>query len=476
MVTVINFSVDNTSKVKLYHQLYTKIAESIDSGEIKSGSKLPSVRVLSEQLNISRNTVTKAYKELGNDGYLYSLVKSGFYAKKPSEPIPASVQNVSVPISDPENTDSIPTVDSIFKQHQTQSIPSEAESFSPEEFGESIIDAMVHEPEDLKEQSFSTGTTENSPSLVVYPENELEEDSNTIQSVPKTEPVLSSQKQQPVMPTGTAFEDSLLDSYRVALIEKQHLLHKSSGTFGDDSFRIAIAAFMYNFHHIDVNPKQIIIGSCIEQLLYNVLRLNSINKPYTKSFGQGLLSLATQVAEGNNVIIPTVAMAEDPDHTMRHVFMDANIQVKEIPVDDMGLSIDFLVTSGCNLAYVTPFDIPQGVEFNDCSQRREEILGWAVTAPYRYVIEFDTHTSKIQNETFKQIDKADKVIYLNSFKHLLDRAINASWMVLPKNLAEEYTSRYTTFDCTLSYLDQIALTDFITKGKLDAYLSNLEQI
>ena len=422
-MNVINFTLDQNSKVKLYHQLYTKFAQAIDEGEIKTGSKLPSVRILSDQLDISRNTVTKAYKELGNDGYLYSLAKSGFYAKKPSDTIPGTKKTVSVPIEE-DTDDSVPTVDSIFKQHQPQ-----------EELHSPLIEASIEDT-----------------------------DTKVIKSVPQT-----------VMPQGTSFEEALLDSYRVALIEKQHLLHKSSGTFGDDTFRIALASFMYSFHHVDVHPGQIIVGSCIEQLLYNVLRLHTINKPYNKSSGQGLLSLATQVAEGNNIITPSVAMAEDPDDTMKHVFIDANIQVKEIPVDEMGLNIDYLVTSGCNLAYVTPMDVPQD-SFENTEQRKEEILVWAATAPYRYIIEFDTNTSKAINETFMEKDRVEKVIYMNSFKHLLDKAINASWIVLPKNLAQEYTARYTTFDCTLSYLDQITLTDFIVKGKLEAYLSNLEQL
>ena len=54
----VNFSLDKDSKIKLYRQLYDKIVEFINTGVYKPDQKLPSIRLLSAQLDISKNTIT----------------------------------------------------------------------------------------------------------------------------------------------------------------------------------------------------------------------------------------------------------------------------------------------------------------------------------------------------------------------------------------------------------------------------------
>ena len=105
------FELDKSSKVKLYHQLYQIFVSMITKGELAQGSRLPSIRNLSEDYGISRNTVTKAYSELEKDGYIYSLSKSGFFVKNPDEIIPSEQ---SVPKTEQEDDD-IPKVDSLLR-------------------------------------------------------------------------------------------------------------------------------------------------------------------------------------------------------------------------------------------------------------------------------------------------------------------------------------------------------------------------
>ncbi|HZH61360.1 MAG TPA: PLP-dependent aminotransferase family protein [Metabacillus sp.] len=62
---------------------YSKIIEEIKlqlaDGSLVAGSKLPSVRQLSEQFSCSKNTVIKAYAELEKEHFIYSVPKSGYY-------------------------------------------------------------------------------------------------------------------------------------------------------------------------------------------------------------------------------------------------------------------------------------------------------------------------------------------------------------------------------------------------------------
>src|ERR671931_1862186 len=67
------------SKIPLYQALYTHLRAAILSGELKSGMKLPSTRALADELNISRNTVLTAYRQLLAEGYLDSSKGSGTF-------------------------------------------------------------------------------------------------------------------------------------------------------------------------------------------------------------------------------------------------------------------------------------------------------------------------------------------------------------------------------------------------------------
>ena len=80
-----SFILDKDSKIKLYRQLYNSIVEAIENNSLKSGSKLPSIRELSDSISASKNTITKAYALLEKDGYIFSIPKSGYYTKNPNE-------------------------------------------------------------------------------------------------------------------------------------------------------------------------------------------------------------------------------------------------------------------------------------------------------------------------------------------------------------------------------------------------------
>lgn len=62
----------------LYEQLYVRFVEDIMSGALKAGEKLPSTRMLAEELSVSRNTVDRAYQQLVAEGYVHAMVRSGF--------------------------------------------------------------------------------------------------------------------------------------------------------------------------------------------------------------------------------------------------------------------------------------------------------------------------------------------------------------------------------------------------------------
>jgi len=63
-------SLDNSSAVSLYRQLYEQLRAAILDGRLQSGAKLPSTRTLADELGVARNTVMGAYEQLLAEGYL----------------------------------------------------------------------------------------------------------------------------------------------------------------------------------------------------------------------------------------------------------------------------------------------------------------------------------------------------------------------------------------------------------------------
>lgn len=80
---MLNLNLTGHSPQPQYMQLYTQIRDQIRSGSIPYGVRLPSVRSLQQQLNISKTTVESAYQILLTEGYAISKPRSGLYAANP---------------------------------------------------------------------------------------------------------------------------------------------------------------------------------------------------------------------------------------------------------------------------------------------------------------------------------------------------------------------------------------------------------
>ncbi len=75
-------SIDITSSVAVYVQIENHVQFAIASGRLKPGDQLPSVRELSERLNVNPNTVAKAYRDLEVMGLLYTRRGMGVFVNR----------------------------------------------------------------------------------------------------------------------------------------------------------------------------------------------------------------------------------------------------------------------------------------------------------------------------------------------------------------------------------------------------------
>ena len=65
-----SFELDYSSGLPVWIQVKNRIAYLIGSGEYSAGDRLPTVRALAVDLDISYNTVNRAYMDLEREGYI----------------------------------------------------------------------------------------------------------------------------------------------------------------------------------------------------------------------------------------------------------------------------------------------------------------------------------------------------------------------------------------------------------------------
>ncbi|MES1954447.1 PLP-dependent aminotransferase family protein [Salinisphaera hydrothermalis] len=68
---------DRRSETPLYRQLYDRFRDNIAAGRLQPGDRVPSVRGLASELNLSRGTVELAYQVLISEGYLLARGAAG---------------------------------------------------------------------------------------------------------------------------------------------------------------------------------------------------------------------------------------------------------------------------------------------------------------------------------------------------------------------------------------------------------------
>lgn len=88
MVLQINFK----SGKPIYLQIVDQVKAAAASGTLQAGESLPSIRPLSEELRVNRNTIAKAYGELENQGVIETVAGKGCFVKHNNSPLKKEVR------------------------------------------------------------------------------------------------------------------------------------------------------------------------------------------------------------------------------------------------------------------------------------------------------------------------------------------------------------------------------------------------
>ncbi|MBQ7522215.1 MAG: GntR family transcriptional regulator [Clostridia bacterium] len=93
------FSIDYHSRQPIYEQLYDNVIHLVSLGVLTPDEQLPPVRQLAMELGINPNTVSKAYKNLENDGMIYSVVGKGSFVSGKSNITACKRQEITAKIT-----------------------------------------------------------------------------------------------------------------------------------------------------------------------------------------------------------------------------------------------------------------------------------------------------------------------------------------------------------------------------------------
>jgi GntR family transcriptional regulator len=77
------FRINQFSGIPLYIQLMEQVKHAVETGALRDGEQLPTIRKVAEDLVMNPNTVVRAYRELEHEGVVELKHGSGAYIRKP---------------------------------------------------------------------------------------------------------------------------------------------------------------------------------------------------------------------------------------------------------------------------------------------------------------------------------------------------------------------------------------------------------
>ena len=84
--------INNASPRPIYQQIIDQIKRDIALGHLNAGEKLPTVRQLAAQLVLNPNTISKAYRQLEQDGIIVTRPGAGAFVAELSSNLSRSVR------------------------------------------------------------------------------------------------------------------------------------------------------------------------------------------------------------------------------------------------------------------------------------------------------------------------------------------------------------------------------------------------
>ena len=219
---------------------------------------------------------------------------------------------------------------------------------------------------------------------------------------------------------------------------------------GYPELRQAIAEHLSAFRNMQVDPGNILIGAGTD-FLYNLLiQLLGRDKVYA---------------------------VENPGYRkIRQVYTAGGVKCVLAPMDESGVRPEGL--QHAHVLHCSPsHHFPTGIVTP--AKRRQQLLEWACAEPDRYIIE-DDYDSEFRFHAhplpaLHTMDRAGRVIYINTFSKTLAPSIRISYMILPDRLMERFRRELGFYSCTVPSFEQYTLARFLSGGHFEKHINRMRK-
>ena len=239
---------------------------------------------------------------------------------------------------------------------------------------------------------------------------------------------------------------------RRVLSEEGEALLRATPPNGADALREALARHLYRFRGISAAPGQIVVGAGTEYLYNLIVQL-----------------LGREAVYG----------VEDPGYSKAaRIYALGGARTAPVRVDEGGVCTASLEASGAQILHTSPnHQFPTGAVTP--IGRRQSLLRWAEAREGRYIIE-DDYDSEFRFTlrpipTLQSIDRAGRVIYVNTFSRTLAPSLRISYMVLPEDLTERYRAQLGFYSSTVPAMEQYTLSRFLDEGYFEAHINRMRK-
>ena len=214
------------------------------------------------------------------------------------------------------------------------------------------------------------------------------------------------------------------------------------------ALRQAIARHLAAFRGMEVDPENVLIGAGTD-FLYNLLiQLLGRDKCYA---------------------------VENPGYgKIMQIYAAGGAQCITLPMDRDGVIPASLADA--DVLHISPnHHFPTG-QIMPVS-RRLELLSWAARGGW--IIE-DDYDSEFRFDSrpkpaMQSLDRAGRVIYMNTFSKTLAPSIRISYMVLPTPLMERFRRQLGFYSCTVPSFEQYTLERFLSRGHFEKHINRMRK-